>query len=275
METRLNLERPIIFFDLETTGTNVTHDRIVEISYIKVYPDGSEEKKCRRLNPEMPIPPASTAIHHITDEDVASEPTFRQVARSLLEIFAGCDIAGYNSNKFDVPVLMEEFGRCGINFDITGRRFIDVQNIFHKMEQRTLVAAYKFYCGADLEDAHNAMADTQATYEVLLGQLQRYPDLKNDIEYLAKFSTMGRNVDLASRIVLDDNDRPVFNFGKHKGKHVDDVFRRDPSFYDWMMQGDFPKNTKDVLLQLKFKYDQERKAAKSNTTQTGINHKDA
>lgn len=235
-QIKLNLERPIIFFDLETTGTNVTQDRIVELSYIKVYPDGTEEKRCRRLNPEMHIPEASTAIHHITDEDVADEPTFRQIAKSLLDIFEGCDIAGYNSNKFDVPVLMEEFGRCGINFDITGRRFVDVQNIFHKMEQRTLVAAYKFYCGAKLEDAHSALADTQATYEVLLGQLKMYSELENDIDFLSKFSRIGRNVDLAARIVLNDNDEPVFNFGKHKGKTVKDVLRREPSFYDWIMQ---------------------------------------
>ena len=261
-DIKLNLERPIIFFDLETTGTNVTHDRIVELSYIKIYPDGREEKKTRRINPEMPIPPASTAIHHITDEDVKDEPTFRQIAKSLLSIFEASDIAGYNSNKFDVPVLMEEFGRCGINFDIAGRRFIDVQNIFHKMEQRTLVAAYKFYCGANLEDAHSALADTQATYEVLLGQLAKYPELENDVEFLAKFSTIGRNLDLAARIVLDDNDVPVFNFGKHKGKAVRDVLRREPSFFDWIMQGDFPKNTKDVLCQLKFKYNQERGVAK-------------
>lgn len=258
-DIRLNLDRPIIFFDLETTGTNVTHDRIVELSYIKVYPDGREEKKSRRINPEMPIPPASTAIHHITDDDVKDEPTFRQIAKSLLDIFEGCDIAGYNSNKFDVPVLMEEFGRCGINFDIAGRRFIDVQNIFHKMEQRTLVAAYKFYCGAELEGAHSALADTEATYQVLLGQLQRYDDLKNDVEYLAKFSSMGKNLDLAARIVLNDDDVPVFNFGKHKGKPVKDVLRREPSFFDWVMQGDFPKNTKDVLLQLKYKYSNQSK----------------
>lgn len=257
-EIKLNLERPIIFFDLETTGTNVTHDRIVEISYIKVFPDGHEEKKSRRLNPEMPIPAASTAVHHITDDDVKGEPTFRQIAKSLLEIFNGCDIAGYNSNKFDVPVLMEEFGRCGINFDIAGRRFIDVQNIFHKMEQRTLVAAYKFYCGAELEGAHSALADTQATYEVLLGQLKKYSDLQNDVDFLAKFSSIGKNVDLAARIVLDDNDVPVFNFGKHKGKRVKDVLRREPSFFDWVMQGDFPKNTKDVLCQLKYKYQHEK-----------------
>ena len=251
---KLKLERPLIFFDLETTGTNVTHDRIVELSYIKVYPDGTEERKTRRLNPEIPIPAESTAIHHITDADVANEPTFRQIAKSLLEIFDGCDIAGYNSNKFDVPVLMEEFGRCGLNFDIAGRRFIDVQNIFHKKEQRTLVAAYKFYCGEDLTDAHAANADTEATSKVLLGQLAMYDDLENDVEFLAKFSAVGRNVDLAARIVLNDKDEPIFNFGKHKGKTVKEVLRKEPSFYDWMMQGDFPKNTKDVLTQLKFQY---------------------
>lgn len=256
---KLNLERPIIFFDLETTGTNVTHDRIVEISYIKVYPDGREEKKSRRLNPEMPIPPASTAVHHITDEDVKDELTFRQISKSLLAIFDGCDIAGFNSNKFDVPVLMEEFARCGLNFDIAGRKFIDVQNIFHKMEQRTLVAAYKFYCGANLEDAHSALADTQATYDVLKSQLDRYSELKNNVEFLADFSNIGRNLDLAARFVLNENDEPIMNFGKHKGKTVKEVLRREPSFYDWMMQGDFPKNTKDVLFQLKFKYDQERR----------------
>ncbi len=251
---KLNLTKPIIFFDLETTGTNITHDRIVELSYIEVSPDGTEEKKSRRINPEMPIPPESTAIHHITDEDVKDCPTFRQVSKALLAIFDGCDIAGYNSNKFDVPLLMEEFARCGLNFEIKGRHFIDVQNIFHKMEQRTLVAAYKFYCGGDLENAHSALADTQATYDVLLGQLDRYGNLKNDIGFLAEFSASGRNVDLAGRIVLNDKDVPVFNFGKHKGKTVEEVLRREPSFYDWMMQGDFPKNTKDMLRQLKFKY---------------------
>lgn len=251
---KLNLERPIIFFDLETTGTNVTHDRIVEMSYIKVYPDGTKEERTRRINPEMPIPAASTAIHHITDADVADEPTFRQIAKSLLTIFEGCDIAGYNSNKFDVPVLMEEFGRCGINFDISGRRFIDVQNIFHKMEQRTLVAAYRFYCGKNLEDAHSATADTRATLEVLKSQLDRYPDLENDVEKLAEFSRQGRNLDLAGRIVLNDKDEPVFNFGKHKGKRVCDVLRTEPSFFAWIMQGEFSRNTKDVLMQLKAKY---------------------
>lgn len=250
----LKLQRPLIFFDLETTGTNVIHDRIVEISFIKVYPDGREEKKCRRINPGIPIPAVATAVHHISDEDVKDEPTFRQIAKSLHEIFEGCDIAGFNSNKFDVPLLMEEFGRCGINFDVNGRHFIDVQNIFHKMEQRTLVAAYRFYCGKELEGAHNALADTQATYEVLKQQLEKYVELENDVESLAKFSTVGRNLDLAARIVLDDQDRPIFNFGKHKGKTVKEVLKREPSFFDWVMQGEFPKNTKDVLMNLKAKY---------------------
>ena len=244
---KLNLTRPLIFFDLETTGTNVVNDRIVELSYIKVYPDGHEESKTRRLNPGMPIPPASTAVHHITDEDVKDCPTFAQVAKSLHAIFADCDIAGYNSNKFDVPLLIEEFGRAGLNFDVAGRNFIDVQNIFHKMEQRTLIAAYKFYCGKNLEEAHSALADTRATYEVLLGQLDRYGELQNDVAFLSDFSKAGRAVDLAARVVLDDQDQPVFNFGKHKGKRVKDVFRREHSFYHWMMQGEFPKNTKDVI----------------------------
>ena len=259
----LKLKRPLIFFDLETTGTNVTQDRIVELSFIKIYPDGREEKKSRRINPGIPIPAAATAVHHITDEDVKDEPTFRKIARSLHEIFEGCDIAGFNSNKFDVPLLMEEFGRCGINFDVAGRNFIDVQNIFHKMEQRTLVAAYRFYCGKELEGAHSALADTQATYEVLKQQLDRYTELENDVESLAKFSSSGKNVDLAARIVLDDQDRPVFNFGKHKGKTVKEVLKREPFFFDWIMQGDFPKNTKDVLMNLKAKYQQEEAMIKN------------
>jgi DNA polymerase-3 subunit epsilon len=255
----LKLERPLIFFDLETTGTNITKDRIVELSYVKVYPDGHEETKSRRINPEMPIPPASTAVHHITDEDVKDAPTFRQVAKALSQIFADSDIAGYNSNKFDVPLLIEEFNRVGLSFDLEGRQFIDVQNIFHKMEQRTLVAAYRFYCGKELEGAHSAEADTVATYEVLKSQLDRYPELKNDVKALAEFSRGGRSLDLAGRIVLNDNDEPVFNFGKHKGSNVIDVFRREPSFYAWMVQGDFPKNTKDVVTRL---YAESRKRKK-------------
>lgn len=244
---KLELKRPIIFFDLETTGVNPLRDRIVEISAIKVYPDGSEDVKMRRVNPEMPIPKESTAVHHITDADVADSPTFRQLAKSLLEFFEDCDIAGFNSNKFDVPLLIEEFARVGMNFDVAGRKFVDVQNIFHKMEQRTLVAAYRFYCQKELEDAHSASADTRATYEVLTAQLNRYPQLGTDVDSLAEFSRAGKSVDLAGRVVLNDQNEPVFNFGKHRGKRVKDVFRREPSFYAWMMQGDFSKNTKDVV----------------------------
>lgn len=246
----LNLKRPLVFFDLETTGTSVTNDRIVEISYIKVYPDGNEEEETLRINPGMPIPPASTAVHHITDDDVKDKPTFREVAARLRDVFSNSDIAGYNSNKFDVPLLIEEFGRAGLNFSVALHNFVDVQNIFHKMEQRTLVAAYKFYCGKDLEGAHSANADTRATYEVLKSQLDRYESLENDIEKLAEFSRVGRSVDLSARIVLDDKDVPVFNFGKHKGRPVKDVFLAERSFYAWIMQGDFPRNTKDVLTRL-------------------------
>lgn len=256
---KLNLTRPIIFFDLETTGTNVVKDRIVELSYIKVYPDGREETKARRINPEMHIPEQATAVHHITDDDVKDEPTFRQVSKALLAIFDGCDIAGYNSNKFDVPLLIEEFARVGLKFDISGRNFIDVQNIFHKMEQRTLVAAYRFYCGKELDGAHSALCDTQATYEVLKSQLDRYDTLENDVEKLAEFSRAGRGIDLAARFVLDDNDVPVLNFGKHKGQPVKEIFRREPSFYAWMMQGDFARNTKDVATRL---YNEARKKGK-------------
>ncbi|MDE6272863.1 MAG: 3'-5' exonuclease [Muribaculaceae bacterium] len=255
----LKLDRPLVFFDLETTGTNVIRDRIVEICIIKLNPDGSKERKTRRLNPEMQIPEEASRIHHITDEDVRNEPTFRQVARSLYEFLDNCDIAGFNSNKFDVPVLIEEFARAGINFNVSDRRFVDVQNIFHKMEQRTLVAAYKFYCGKDLTAAHSADADTEATMEVLMAQVEKYDELGNDIKSLSEFSSGGKNVDLAARIVLNDDDIPVFNFGKHKGKPVEEVFYREPSFYSWIMQGEFPKNTKDVLTQLYYAYQQKRK----------------
>lgn len=251
---QLNLIRPIIFFDLETTGTSVTADRIVEISLIKVFPDGHTEEKTRRINPERHIPEESTAIHHITDEDVKDAPTFRQIAKSLHELFEDSDIAGFNSNKFDVPLLIEEFGRVGLSFDVSGRNFVDVQGIFHKMEQRTLVAAYRFYCGKELTDAHSASADTRATYEVLLSQLDRYPELKNDVEALAEFSSGGRNVDLAGRMVYDDNHEPIFNFGKNKGRKVKDIVRYEPGFIQWIMQGDFPKETKDQLRRLQYEY---------------------
>ena len=240
----LNLKNPLIFFDLETTGVNISKDRIVEISLIKVMPSGQEIEKTLRINPEMPIPAEATTVHHITDEDVKNAPTFKQVAKELGKFFEGCDIAGFNSNKFDIPLLMEEFLRADVNVDLSRHRFIDVQTIFHKMEQRTLVAAYKFYCGKNLEDAHSANADTKATYEVLKAQLDRYPELKNDVEFLSTFSTHNRNVDLAGRIIYNDQKVPVFNFGKYKGVSVEEVLRKDMGYYGWMMNGDFLTNIK-------------------------------
>lgn len=250
----LKLQKPIVFFDLETTGVNAIHDRIVEISYIKVFPDGNEESKTLRINPERHIPEQSSAIHGIYDEDVKDCPTFKQAARDIAAIFVNSDIAGFNSNYFDVPMLVEEMLRAGIDFDITKCRLIDVQNIYHKLEQRTLSAAYKFYCGKNLEDAHSAQADTRATYEVLKAQLDKYPDkLNNDVQFLSSFSKMNDNVDFAGRIIYNDKHIPVFNFGKYKGQSVEDVLARDPGYYGWMMQGDFPQNTKQVLTKLRLK----------------------
>ena len=244
---KLNLTRPLVFFDLETTGTNITHDRIVEISIVKVMPDGTDTERTRRINPEMPIPAEATAVHHITDADVANEPSFKQIAKSLAEMFKDCDIAGFNSNRFDIPLLLEEFNRAGINLDLSRTRFIDVQTIFHKKEQRTLSAAYKFYCGKNLDDAHSASADTRATYEVLKAQLDRYDDLTNDVKSLSDYSSHGNNVDFAGRLVYDDNHREVINFGKYKGQLAEDVLRKDSGYYGWIMQGDFPQNTKDAF----------------------------
>ena len=249
----LNLKKPIIFFDLETTGTNITTDRIVEISMIKIMPNGEEKERTLRINPEMPIPAEATAVHHITDEDVANCRTFKEIAKDLAQSFVGCDIAGFNSNRFDIPMLDQEFQRVGVKFDFTKPRFIDVQTIFHKKEQRTLVAAYKFYCGKDLTDAHSASADTRATYEVLKAQLDRYEDLPNDIVALSEFSSQNRNVDLAGRVIYNENKQEVINFGKYKGKLVIDVLKQDPGYYSWIIQGDFPQNTKDVFTNIKLR----------------------
>lgn len=249
----LALKNPIIFFDLETTGTNILRDRIVEISYIKVMPSGNETERTLRINPGMPIPAEATAIHHITDDDVKNAPPFKQVAQELANVFLGCDIAGFNSNRFDVPMLMEEFLRAGVNIDLSRRKFVDVQTIFHKMEQRTLIAAYKFYCGKDLTEAHSANADTRATYEVLKAQLDHYPSLKNDIAFLSDFSSQNKNVDLIGRIIYNEAGKEVFNFGKYKGQLVEDVFRRDIGYYSWMMQGEFPANTKQVITNIKLR----------------------
>lgn len=247
----LKLKRPIVFFDLETTGVDTAHDRIVEISMIKIMPDGERIVKTRKLNPEMHIPEAATAVHGITDEDVKDCPRFAQVAKSLAQFLTGCDFGGFNSNRFDMPVLVEEFLRAGVDVDFKRRRFVDVQNIFHKMEQRTLVAAYKFYCDKDLTDAHSAEADTLATYEVLKAQLDRYPELENDIDALADFSSRGETADYAGRIVYDDKGSEVFGFGKYKGRKVEEVFDSEPSYYAWMMNGDFPLYTKKVITEIR------------------------
>lgn len=249
---QINLKKPLLFFDIESTGLNVASDRIVEISVVKVNPDGTKEIKTRRLNPTIPISPESQKIHGISDEDVKNEPTFKMIAKSLANWMEGCDIAGYNSLKFDIPMLSEEFLRAGVDFDFRKRSLVDVQNIFHKMEQRTLSAAYKFYCHKDLENAHSAEADTIATFEVLEAQLDKYSDtLKNDVKFLAEFSTKSKFMDYACRIMLNDKDQPVFNFGKHKGKLVTDVLASEPSYYDWMMKGDFTLDTKKVLTGIK------------------------
>lgn len=249
----LNLRRPLAFIDIETTGINVSSDRIVEISILKIDPNGKEEWISLRINPEMPIPEKSTAIHGITDKDVADSPTFREVAKKLAAFLEGCDLAGYNAIKFDIPVLAEEFLRINTDFNFRKRKYVDVQVIFHKKEQRTLSAAYQFYCRKDLHNAHSSKADTQATYEVLKAQLDRYNDLDNDVEKLAEFSSFHNIADFAGRIVFDDNGVEIFNFGKHKGKPVEEVFREEPSYYSWMMNGDFPLYTKKVLTEIKLR----------------------
>lgn len=251
---KLNLKTPIIFFDLETTGVDVSKDRIVEICYIKVWPNGNEASRTMRINPGMHIPEQSSAVHGIYDADVADCPTFKEVAQDIANDFMGCDIAGFNSNRFDLPMLAEEFLRAQVDIDLTRHRAIDVQVIYHKLEQRTLSAAYKFYCGAELVNAHSALADTQATYEILKAQLDHYPDvLVNDMDFLSQFSSFTRNVDFAGRMVYDDNGNELFNFGKYKGERVDVILQRDPGYYAWMMNGDFPLNTKQALTRIKLR----------------------
>ncbi len=250
---KLNLKKPLMFFDLETTGLNIMSDRIVEIAYLKVYPNGNEESKKMRINPEIPIPVESTEVHHITDDDVRDCPTFKQVAQVIANDFKGCDIAGYNSNNFDVPFLAEEFLRAEAEFDFANSKFIDVQVIFHKMEKRTLEAAYRFYCEKDLVGAHSANADTQATYEVLKAQLDRYPDLQNDVDFLSKFTKYNNNVDYAGRIVLNEKGVEVFNFGKHKGRSIEEVFRVEPAYYSCLMNGEFPLFTKKIFTNIRLR----------------------
>ncbi|MGC9353093.1 MAG: exonuclease domain-containing protein [Mariniphaga sp.] len=263
---QLNLKNPVVFLDLETTGIDIVKDRIVEIALLKVHLDGSEEELLHRINPEIPISAEATRVHGITNEDVAGEPTFKEVAKKLAKFIEGCDLAGFNSNRFDVPLLAEEFLRADVDIDLKKRKFIDVQAIFHKMEKRTLAAAYLFYCKKPLTDAHNALADTRATYEVLQAQLDTYQGAEyednhgktstpvvNDVEKLSEFSAYDRNVDFVGRIVYDENGVEVFNFGKNKGVPVEKVLQEQPGYFGWIMNSEFPLYTKKVLTRIKLR----------------------
>ena len=279
----LNLKRPLAFFDLETTGVNVSLDRIVEISILKISPGSQEDTLTLRINPEMPIPAESSIFHGIYDEDVKELSPFSAHAKQIAEFIGDADLAGYNSNKFDVPLLMEEFLRAGINFSLAGRSFVDVQNIFHQMEQRTLKAAYKFYCEQSLENAHNAEADVRATYEVLKAQLSKYENVAfedkhgtksvpvvNDVEALHSFTNLSKPVDFAGRIVYDQDGDPSINFGKHKGKKVTDVLDAEPSYYTWMQNGEFPLYTKKVLENIWNEYKNKKKEARNNLNEEKV-----
>lgn len=263
---KINLLKPLAVFDLETTGTNVATDRIIEISIIKLTPDDKEHVLTQRINPTIAIPAEATAIHGISNEDLKNEPTFADAGPRIASFLVNCDLAGYNSNKFDIPLLVEEFLRADIPFDIKGRRFVDVQNIFHKMEPRTLRAAYKFYCQKELIDAHSAEADARATLEVLKSQIMCYENVEyvgadgivckpiiNDIKALHDFSFQNRNADMAGHIIYNAKNNEVFNFGKYKGKTVDEIFMIEPSYYDWMMKADFPLYTKKVITAIKLR----------------------
>ena len=243
----LSLTRPLCFFDLETTGLNVAKDRVVEISILKVFPNGNKESKTWLVNPEIPIPPKTIPIHGITDEKVANEPTFKQLSRDIYSMIKESDLAGFNSDRFDIPLLAEEMLRAGIDVDFKKHLTVDVQTIFHKMEKRNLSAAYKFYCGKDLNNAHSAEVDTNATYEVLKSQIKKYDELENDISKLSTFSKRQKSVDFAGFIILDEDRDAAFNFGKHKGKKVIEVFEREPGYFSWLLNADFPRYTKKVL----------------------------
>ncbi|MDP2176286.1 MAG: 3'-5' exonuclease [Bacteroidota bacterium] len=248
---RLNLHKPLIIFDLETTGVIPSRDRIVELFMIKVNPDGSRKDYYQRFNPEIQIPAEVTAIHGITNEDVANEPTFKEIAHDIFNFINQCDFAGFNSNKFDFPMLVEEFYRANVEFDISKCKFVDAQRIYHMMEPRTLSAAYQFYCDKTLDNAHSAKADTEATWEIIQAQIEKYQQIEPNVEFIHKLTGQGNLLDLAGRFIMNDKNQAIFNFGKHKGKTVEMVFKTDPGYYDWMMQGDFSLQTKKVLTKLK------------------------
>ena len=248
----LQLSRPLAFFDLETTGTNTAKDRIVEIAIIKLNPDGSKESYSKKVNPEMPIPIVVSEIHGIYDVDILDCPTFKDIAEEVKTFITDADLAGFNSNRFDIPLLVEEMLRSGIDPEFDKKKFVDIQNVFHKMEQRTLVAAYKFYCNKDLTDAHSAEADTLATLEVLEAQIGKYENIQGDVDFLSEFTTMGvRTLDFSKRIAINEEDIPVFNFGKHKGIPVVDVFKKEPGYFNWLMKGDFTLDTKNKFRKIK------------------------
>ncbi|WP_435255144.1 exonuclease domain-containing protein [Tenacibaculum sp. A30] len=247
----LNLTKPIVFFDLETTGINIAKDRVVEISILKVFPNGNKESKTWLVNPEIEIPAEATAVHGITNEKVVTEPTFKELAGKINEMISDSDLAGFNSNRFDIPLLAEELLRAGIDFDMNNRKAVDVQTIFHKKEQRTLSAGYQFYCGKDLEGAHSAEADTNATYEILLAQVDRYDDLENTVEALSEFSTHGKRADFAGFILFNEDDQEIFSFGKYKGRTVEEVLKENPGYNAWIQNADFPLYTKKVLREIK------------------------
>jgi len=248
---KLNLKKPIVFFDLETTGIQIASDRIVEISILKIFPNGNKESKTWRVNPEMEIPKEASDIHGITNEDVVMEPTFSELASKVSEMIEGCDLAGFNSNRFDIPLLAEEMLRAKVNFDMQNRKAIDVQVIFHKKEQRTLSAGYEFYCGKDLENAHSAEADTLATFEILEAQLEKYEDVENDVDFLSEYSSHQKRADFAGFILFNNDNKEIFSFGKYKGKTVVEVLRANPGYYSWMQNADFPLYTKRILTGIK------------------------
>ncbi|MES2799437.1 MAG: 3'-5' exonuclease [Bacteroidota bacterium] len=267
----LELKRPIAVFDLETTGININSDRIVEIAIIKVHVDGRREQFHKRVNPLIPIPLEVSEIHGIFDKDIADAPSFKDIAQEVIDFIGDADLAGYNSNKFDIPVLAEELIRNGFDFNLKDRQFVDVQNIFHKMEQRTLSAAYQFYCDKSLENAHSALYDTEATLDVLLAQLGRYTDLKKDVDFLSDFSKHGnfKNLDFAGRLAINEKGEAIYNFGKHKGKTISQVNASEPGYYGWMLDADFPLYTKKVL-----KEEMERlKAAQKNDSEKDLGNK--
>lgn len=246
---KLQLKRPIVFIDLETTGTNLAIDRIVEIAIVKVGVDGTRMAKRKLINPQMPIPKGASDVHGISDEMVKDAPTFKQVANEIKQFIDSCDIGGYNSNRFDIPLLVEEFLRAGLEFSVDGRKLIDVQRVYHMMEQRTLAAAYKFYCQKTLDGAHSAEVDATATWEILEAQLERYPQLGATLEAICAFCGEEDLVDFARRFIKVDC-KEVFNFGKHKGRCVEEVLKAEPQYYDWMMKGDFPLHTKQKLTEI-------------------------